>query len=165
MSKLEIIKGTRVFRGLNDQQLQSIASIAQEETHAAGHILFKEGEPALNFYILEEGKVLLEMMPAPVRDHAPLSLVTIDVILKGETFGWSALVAPHIFTLSASFTEKSTVAAIGGGKLRELLSADPAMGYQVLTGLSEVIASRLDHTRQILLSERGLALLSEIYSY
>jgi CRP/FNR family cyclic AMP-dependent transcriptional regulator len=165
MPTLEAIQQSRVFQGLNNQQLQTIASIAREEAYATGQAIFKEGEPALNFYILEEGKVILEMRPAPVREHSPSPLVIIDVIVKGETFGWSALVQPHIFTLSASTADKSKVVTIGGGKLRELMDADPVMGYQVMTGLSQVIASRLGHTRQILLSERGLALLSEIYSY
>lgn len=165
MSKLDVIQQSRVFQGLNNQQLQAIAAIAQAETYATGQVIFKEGDPALNFYFLEEGKVILEMRLAPVREHSPSPLVTVDVIIKGETFGWSALVQPHIFTLSATTADKTRVIGIGGGKLRELMDADPVMGSRVMTGLSQVIASRLEHTRQMLLSERGLALLSEIYSY
>ena len=165
MAKLDIIQQSRVFRGLNSQQLQKIVSISREDTYTTRQAIFKEGEPAQNFYILEEGKAILEMRLAPVGEHSPSPLATIDVIVKGETFGWSALVEPHIFTLSATTADKSRVIAVDGGKLRELMDADPVMGYQVMAGLSEVIASRLSHTRQMLLSERGLALLSQIYSY
>ena len=152
MTKLAIIQGSRVFHQLNNQQLQKLVAISREETYETGHSIFKEGDPAQNFYILEEGKVILEMRLAPVEERSPSPLGTIDVVTRGETFGWSALVEPYIFT-------------INGAKLRELMDADPLMGYEVMKGLSQVIASRLSHTRQMLLSERGLALLSQIYSY
>jgi CRP-like cAMP-binding protein len=58
MAKLDIIQQSRVFQGLNSQQLQKIVSISQEETYATGRAIFKEGEPAQHFYILEEGKVI-----------------------------------------------------------------------------------------------------------
>lgn len=159
------IQACGVFHKLNNQQLQKIAAISREETYGTGHSIFKEGDPAQNFYILEEGKVILEMRLEPVSGRSPSPLATIDVIVKGETFGWSALVEPYKFTLSATTADKCKVIAIDSAKLRELIDADPIMGYEVMKGLSQVIASRLSHTRQMLISERGLALLSQIYSY
>ena len=78
-------------------------------------------------------------------------------------FGWSALIKPHIFTGSAQAVDRCKVITIEGTKLRELMDSDPRVGYEIMCRLSEIIASTLDSARQMLVSERGLALLSQIY--
>ena len=165
MSKLDVIQGNYVFRGLTSEQVQKVASISQEKTYEAGQSIFREGEQAQNLYILEEGKVILEMRltTAPERPASPSAVI--DVMTKGELFGWSALVPPHIYTLSASTADKCQLVVIDGSQLAELNDSDPVMGYEVVKRLTKIIMLRLKRSREMLLSERGLALLSQIYSY
>ncbi len=77
----------------------------------------------------------------------------------------SALVEPHTLTLSAQAMDRCKLIAIDAIQLLELMDSDPIMGYEIMSRLSEVIASRLLHTRQTLLSERTLACLSEVYHH
>lgn len=165
MAKLDIIRENYLFRELSPAQLEKVATTSQEKAYEAGQFIFKEGDQAKSLYILEDGKVLLEMRIAPYPQRAPSPSAVIDVVGKGETFGWSALVPPHIFTLSASTAEKCRVIIIDGGKLTELMDADPVMGYEVVKRLAKIISNRLKRSREMLMSERGLALLSQAYSY
>lgn len=165
MAGLDVIQENYVFRDLSTAQLQKIVSIAQEKTYRAGQTIFKEGDHAGDLYILQEGKVLLEMRIAPYPERTPTPSAVIDVITKGELFGWSALVPPHVFTLSAHTADKCQVVTFDGGKLTEMMDSDPVMGYEIVKRLSKIISTRLKRSREMLMSERGLALLSQAYSY
>ena len=116
-------------------------------------------------YILEEGKILLEMRVAPYPERTPAPTATIQVVTGGELFSWSALVAPRVLTSSGITASKCRVIMINGEQLVEMMGSDPVMGYEVMTRLAEIIASRLKHSREMLMSERGLFLLSQAYSY
>ena len=72
---------------------------------------------------------------------------------------------PNIFTLSASTADKCHVVAIDGAKLFELMEDDPVMGYEIVKRLAKIASVRLKRSREMLMSERGLALLSQAYSY
>lgn len=105
----------------------------------------------------------MEMRIAPPPRHRLSPQATVDALIKGDIVGWSALVEPHIFTFSAQAVDKCKLVALDGIKLLKFMDADPVMGYEVMRRLSEVIASRLTHTRRSLTGERGLALLSQAY--
>lgn len=165
MTKLDIIKENYMFRELTPDELGKIDAIAQEKTYEAGQSVFKEGDQASHLYILEEGRVLLEMRIAPYPERSPSPSAVIDVVSKGEVFGWSALVPPNVFTLSASTADKCRIVAIDGAKLYELMEFNPLMGYEIVKRLAKIAAIRLKRSREMLMSERGLALLSQAYSY
>lgn len=164
-ARLKGIQESPVFQKLSAEQLNKLADISREETYEAGQRIFREGEQARVLYMLEEGKVILEMRIAPLPERRPSPQATVDVVIRGEVFGWSAISRPHVFTTTAQAVDKCKVVAIDGAKLLELMGADPSMGYEVMSRLAEVIVSRLMHTRQTLLSERGLALLSQAYPF
>jgi CRP-like cAMP-binding protein len=165
MAKLDVIKENYVFQRLNGEQWQKIASISEEKAYPAGQIIFREGDQAKVLYILEEGKVLLEMRVAPYPERTPAPTATIQVVTDGELFSWSALVNPRVLTSSGITASKCRVIMINGEQLVEMMGSDPVMGYEVMTRLAEIIASRLKHSREMLMSERGLSLLSQAYSY
>jgi len=165
MTIVDVIKESQVFQNLSTEQLQKVASISREETYAAGQYIFREGDQARSLFVIEEGKVILEMKITSPAER-PVSLrATIDGLIKGDVLGWSAVVEPHILTLSAHALDSCKVIAIDSSKLLELMDSDPLMGHEAMKQLSKVISSRLTHTRQMLISERGLALLSEVYRY
>jgi hypothetical protein len=75
--------------------------------------------------------------------------------------GWSAVVEPFVYTLSARCLEDSKVIAIDSVKLRELMEADNALGYRIMQAAARVISTRLQNTRVILVGERGLSTMTE----
>jgi len=146
MVSIPLLKKFHIFEGLTEGELRRIAPICREEVYKPGEVIFKEGEVAKDLCLVVDGKVALEieLQPWP---HAPIRHTTVDLVTRGETFGWSALVEPYIFTLSAKCVEKAKVIAIDGSELRRLLDTDFHIGYKVMGKLSHVVASRLRDTR------------------
>lgn len=144
------LKRCDVLLGLNDEALAKIASLPSCHTGKceAGANLFKEGNLAEHFYLLDEGKVNLIM---EATGDPPRSAV-VETVTKGGVFGWSALVPPHILTHSAVCVEPSRVVVINGEELARLMDNDPSIGYEVMRGLVRVIGSRLRHTQRLFIS-------------
>lgn len=158
MVSIKILKEANIFKSLNDAQLDELASIAVSETHRAGTLLYKEGDPATHLYIVEEGKVFLQMETEMGSDRPPMQ-VTVDTINGGQAMGWSALVEPHKYTLSCLCMENSKLVSFEADKLRELLNQDSALGVEVMKGIVKLLASRLNNTRILLISEMAMAQL------
>ncbi len=55
----------------------------------------------------------------------PPMQVTVDLITKGDAMGWSAVIEPYVYTLSARCIDDSKAIAFDGAKLREHASPSP----------------------------------------
>jgi len=161
MVPVDLLKNFSFFKGFTDSELKKFAEIATEDTYKAGVQIYKKGDSAKNLSLLEEGKVLmtLETYVGPQR---PPMQVTVDIVTKGEAMGWSAVVEPYIYTLGARCIDDSRVINLDAAKLREILTADKALGFKFMHATARVIATRLTHTEIILVGERGLSVLSEM---
>ena len=71
----------------------------------------------------------------------------------------SAIVEPYLHTYTAVCLQKTTALSISGSKLERLLQDNQKIGHEVLKGLIKMVASSLDDTRHVLVSERLLARL------
>lgn len=56
-NKIEILKRTELFRGLDDEVLELLAGRAVEKRLDRGEVLFLAGEPAAGLFVLAEGSV------------------------------------------------------------------------------------------------------------
>jgi len=82
-----------LFKGMSQEVIEEIDRIMSEESYGEGTSLFKEGDPASNFYILAAGKVKLTIGEEGYITHV--------VSNPGEAFGWSSLVEHGFYTASA----------------------------------------------------------------
>jgi len=154
------LKEFSFFKGFDDAELEKIAAVAEEETFDAGAQMYQKGDPARALFMVLEGKIIL-VMDGSLGSHRPPLQVTVDVVTKGESSGWSAVVDPYIYTLGARCIDRTRLIAIDGAKLRKLMDADCALGMRIMRATAKVIANRLNHTRIILVGERGLSALTE----
>jgi len=160
MVTANVMKEFNFFRDFTDEQLEKLAAIATEESHAAGSQMYKKGDPARSLFLLQEGKVVMSL-ESYLGPHRPSMQVTVDTIAKGEVMGWSAVVEPFIYTLSALCIDNAKLIALDAAKLRNLMEEDSDLGFKTMKAIAKVIASRLSHTRIILVGERGLSQLTE----
>lgn len=160
MTIIDELKSSELFEGLEKSHLEKVSPLCRGGSYQQGTIIFKEGDKAEELYILTNGRVALEMelRPVPNRPAIPTAL---EVVTKGECFGWSALVEPYVYTLSARCMTNCTVLAIKGDLLRKAMADDPGLGYEAMKGLSKLIAFRLMYTRLRLTSGIGLVLLGK----
>lgn len=160
MISVSVLKQFAFLKDFTNDQLMKLEGLAAEETHKAGTQLYVSGDPARCLYLVEEGKVALFMDNYTGPGKPPMQ-VTIDMITRGESMGWSAVVEPYLYTLGARCLEDTRLIAFASEKLRDLMEEDCPLGYRIMQATAKVIASRLTHTRIILVGERGLSTLTE----
>lgn len=75
---------------------------------------------------------------------------------QGDAFGWSALVEPHVLTMSAYAVEPTELVVFEGHKLREFLEGNRQFGYVVMYNVAKLLAGRLAETREAFVFDRAL---------
>ncbi len=146
------LKRAEVFLGLDNSDLKKIAALpsCREEAYQAKEVIFRGGDEAKYLYVLKEGEVDLVMRVTPRYEKAETEVV-VDRITKGGFFGWSALVEPHFYVMSAICREPSQVAIISGVELTALFDKDYYLGYKILRSLCHIIGARLRDVEQVLI--------------
>ena len=133
------------FTGLNERSLQLLADSAMEKQFKRGQSILEEGSPANRFYLILEGRVLLE---SELKDRG---LVPIETLGPGDDLGWSWLFPPYSLQLSARALEPTRTIFFYGTRLRGECELDHELGYQLTRRIAEVLIKRLRATQQRLI--------------
>ncbi len=133
-----------LFQGLPATVLEEIGKLVVEREYPADATIFVEGDPAVELCILASGEVELDYT-LPGRSDVILRITQVS---PGEMFAWSALAGNATLTARARALETSRIYNIPVTPLQEILHAHPEAGYQVMTRLTELVASRLRDTRE-----------------
>ncbi|MDO8567154.1 MAG: cyclic nucleotide-binding domain-containing protein [Dehalococcoidales bacterium] len=148
------LRGCPLFDGLADADLEKLATISVEKEHEAGSTLFKEGDFAEELLIIQEGKVAVQMAVQSPGATTPKK-ATVDIAQANDVLGWSAIIEPHVHTLTAVCLQNTRALAISGAKLRSMLQHDHTTGYTMVSGLARIMMERLNESRRLLVSERS----------
>jgi toluene monooxygenase system ferredoxin subunit len=127
-----------LFNGLAAGTIEKLARLAKRESFPAGATLYKPGDPAEDFFVLDSGRV--EFLVGRGERTAPGGFM----LNKGEVFGWAALLDGYPARIaSARCLEKSTLLRINGRAALRVLENDPAAGMVVMRRLAALIARYL----------------------
>ncbi|MFZ5570004.1 MAG: Crp/Fnr family transcriptional regulator [Thermodesulfobacteriota bacterium] len=145
MVDLGFLKQAEVFSRLNDEELATVSTCCVEEEFQEGDKLFSEKEDAKHLWLLKEGLVDLRF-DLPARPTAAEN--TISTLHPKMLIGWSSLVPPFKYTLSAYCTSRTCrVVKLDTAALVKMFQKDNRMGYIVTAYLLRVIASRFELLR------------------
>ena len=143
----DFLQSVGIFKGLDKNQLSAVQGCCREEEHKAGTKLFGEGEQASHLYIVKKGQVDLRF-DLPGRPTSEKS--TISSILEFKAFGWSSLVAPYKYSLSAYCSALTCeVVKIERQSLARLFEEDNRLGYLVLSNMARVIGKRFQKLEKL----------------
>lgn len=149
MADVQVLKGFKLFDGLDDNKITKIAEFCHERTLKDGALCFSQGNKATELHLCLTGKVNIL-----VRIHEPWGIeVTVHAVKPGEVFGWSALVGPYVYTASGKCMGKVEEIYFKGLDLLNFFENDPASGYIVMRNLGTLMSSRLTETREKLTKE------------
>lgn len=141
--------------GLSEHHVRLLADCATRVAFVADQVLFREGETANRFYLIERGQVVLETNTVAGKT------VVIDRIGNCDLLGWSWLFPPHLWRFTARASEATTAIFFYGTILREYCDKDHTLGYELLKRMSEVMTRRLQLARAKLAEEQGAASKAE----
>jgi CRP/FNR family transcriptional regulator, cyclic AMP receptor protein len=132
--------------GMNRSQLTLLTDCAMVVHFNPGQVVFREGELANRFYLIETGKVILE---SSGRFCDP---VTIDQVGAGDLLGWSWMFPPYVWHFTARAVEPTEAIFFYGTILREYCERDHSLGYELFKRMSAVMIKRLQAAREKMLA-------------
>jgi len=134
------------FAELKQDHLKRMSAITTLHTFKAGQTIFREGDREDYLYVVQDGRVALDMY-VPSRGK-----VLIYTAEQWDIFGWSSVTPDvHQRTAGAIAVLESRVLCVEAEKLRRLCEVDHDLGYLVMRRLADIVASRLMVTRLQLL--------------
>jgi CRP-like cAMP-binding protein len=148
------MKQSDLIKGLSRGFLKQVMEVAEKETYEGSCLLFKEGDPAKQLYVLLKGRVSLTL--------GETGHIVYTVDHPGEVFGWSSLVGRKGFSTTAECKEPTKLLKISVQKLEKLFEKDPANEVIFLRQLVALLGSRLIQSYRVI-SDKAQADLSLSY--
>lgn len=117
--------------------LQQLAAHVRRRDYIAGEILFAQGGSADRFFLIRRGLVRLSM-ELPGDAAADVETLGVDAAL-----GWSWLLPPYRWHLTATALKKTSTLVFDARRLRDVMEADPEIGYELMQRFAAIIFDRL----------------------
>jgi len=126
--------------GLTEEDGDRVLALGRRITLASGEELFHLGDQAECIYVIAQGRLRLTL---PMQVRGQNQDVLVEERVPGQTVGWSALIPPYRFTLTAAAPLETEVIALPREALHTHFAAHPEVGYPVSLNLASVIGERL----------------------
>jgi CRP-like cAMP-binding protein len=144
-----IISKHPFLAGLSPHHVRLLCDCAMPAHFAGDELIFKEGDPANRFYLIQKGRVALECF---VKGKGS---TLIQIIGNQDVLGWSWLFPPYFWHFNARALEPTDAVFIYATPLREQCESDHELGYELLSRMAQVMLGRLQATRRQLLHLTG----------
>lgn len=148
-STLDALRQIDVLEGLSEHELQQLSQIAQGIEFSAGELIFREGDPAADVYLIAQGSVSLEVCAPGTGCRRILT------VGAGELLGWSPVLEQARLTATARTISTTSAVKVSGRQLLALCEHDPRFGYEFMRRAALALAKRLSATRLQLLNVYG----------
>ena len=134
------------LKGMSPHHIELLSLSAMPTEFDVNQVIFRAGEAANGFYLIESGAVVLE---GRLTDGKPQ---VIDVVSAGEPLGWSWLFSPYLWQFDARATKPCTAICLSGIMLRQHRDEDLTLSHELFKRMSEVLVRRLQAARGKLIS-------------
>lgn len=144
-----MLRGHPFLVGLDESYLSLLADCGRPAEFAPGTLLFREGDPAGQFFLLHTGKLSLEVT---VPGRGPFIVQT---LVPGDVAGFSWLLDPHVWEFDGRAVEPVGATVLDGRLLRAECERDCWLGFDLMRRFARLATSRLQATRLRLLDVYG----------
>ena len=145
------------FSSMPVGSLRRLAQHVYRAEFAAGETIFNEDETADRFFLIRRGLVKLSM------EVAGRGQVDVETLGADAPLGWSWLMPPYRWHLTAIAVQRTTALVMDASTLRALMAGDPVLGYELMRRFAAIIFDRLQATRQRFV-QQGVSLPSAVVS-
>lgn len=139
MLSLETLRCHPLFAGLDHCMIKALAMAGERVVVRRGEWLFYEGGHADALYVILSGAIELKV----ALDREGSYHVNLCTLVDGDLLGWSAVVEPGIYRLSAVAVKDSILAKWNGVELAALLTHHPEIGFKLMCRIVQVVGDRL----------------------
>lgn len=124
------LRNCRLFAGLSPADLEQIGAITLVKTVAKDQYLFREGEAAHGFYIVQQGAINIHRVNAAGKEQI------IHVFRAGESFAEATLATATGYPADARALESSQVLLVQKAGFVALLRRQPELALRMLASMS-----------------------------
>lgn len=135
-----------VFSGLNEQQLEQIATIAREKRLSRGDIVLEENEQSQEMYLIAEGEVEI-LIRVDVTSSPFLTVDGQAAIVRlgaGQVFGEMSLVDQGVRSATIKCAQDQTrLIVVPRREFMQLCETDSQMGFTVMRNIASDLSFKL----------------------
>ena len=130
-----------LLNGISSAEAEQVLKLGTKVLVPAGTSLFRLGDSADRLFLVERGQIKLTL-PMSVRGRE--EDVFVEERAPGQAVGWSALISPYRFTLTATAARyDAEVIALPREALLNYFAGNPAAAYKISLNLAVIIGNRL----------------------
>lgn len=127
---INTLRGCQLFAGLPPEDLHAIAESTVIKTLDPGDYLFREGQPAQGFYLVQKGAINVHRVNAAGKEQV------IRIFRVGESFAEAALATATGYPADARAVEPSQVLLVQKAGFLALLRQRPELALRMLASMS-----------------------------
>ena len=124
------LRGCRLFAGLPPADLEKIADATSVKSLAKGEYLFREGDAARGFYIVQRGAVNIHRVTIAGKEQV------IHIFRAGDSFAEATLAAPAGYPADACALEPTQVLLVQKDGILALVRQQPELALRMLGSMS-----------------------------
>lgn len=152
---LDRIKQAHPFRDLQIDDLTSLVEGAVLKTYSAAHILFREGDAAKYFYLIDSGEIELFRWAPDGADK------TYQLLGAGQLLAEVAMFSdPAAYPMNAQVTKKTKVYCLERSKLINLCLASPEFSLRLMSSMAKKLTQSMNRIDQLTMNNAGQRLVS-----
>lgn len=153
MFQLKNMNEFRIFRNLSEEQLERFRKVIQVKKFSTDDVIFYEGEVGDSIYLLLDGQVEINQVLTlqlskgdyDTREKAIINLSSEMSPVFGEM---SLLGADDKRTATVKAMTNCSMAVVMKEDLFSICESDPALGYQVMKNVADIITDNLVKANQ-----------------
>lgn len=143
------LRHSKLFSGFSEVHLKEIAELSAIRTYEEQDVIFHQGDPANYLHVVVTGNVALVRQTEKAITGKELQ-VTVDTLQAGYFLGWSALVEPHEYTVTARALGRVELIGIASVAFNAWIQQTPTVEKLVLKNLNALLAQQLHRAYEIL---------------
>lgn len=134
-----LLQNIPLFDGLSQKELSAVESILHRREYDPGETLFRQGNPGVGMYVIQEGSI--DILYEPTDD-------TLAELTDGDFFGELALLNETPRSATAISRTNSILYGLFRPDLLDLVERDTSLGVQILLRMGQVLSERLIRTNE-----------------
>ena len=138
----ELLARLPMFAGLDGTQVGQLLENAEVKAAARRTVLFHQGEPAVRFYVVLDGCVMLHRV-SPNGHDAVISLIN-----RGESFAEAAMFDNAEFPVTATVITDARLLVVTAQSFIRRLREDPSLGLNILASMSRHLRRLVEQIEQ-----------------
>jgi CRP-like cAMP-binding protein len=125
------------FKNFSSTHLKNLMKITHSRVYNSGEFIFYQNDPGIALYLIRDGEVKI------VKHSQNEEEIELARFGRGDFFGELALLDNDVRSASAVVVIDANIAVIFKPDLDRFIDKFPKRGNQILTGLGQIVATRL----------------------